>query len=70
VLYVCREGQQCHDDKTLQTVGWALAAPGVIPLAIGLFLLYLTVGGKSGRIAMGVMPIANGGLAASGAFRF
>src|SRR4051812_2353476 len=48
ILYACREGEQCHDDKTLNIVGWALAAPGVVPLAIGLFLLYAAVGGKGG----------------------
>jgi hypothetical protein len=69
VLYVCREGQSCHDDKTLQTLGWALAAPGVLPLAVGLLLLYITVGRQS-RVAMGVMPTPDGGLVASGAFRF
>ena len=70
VLYACREGTECHSDKTLQTAGWVLAAPGVIPLAIGLFMLYAAVGGKSSGVALGVMPLPDGGLVASGAFRF
>jgi hypothetical protein len=76
VLYACREGQQCHDDKTLQTVGWVLAAPGVVPLAIGLIMLYISVGGKSGggshaasSVALGLQPVP-GGAVASAAFRW
>jgi len=34
VLYVCRQGEDCHSDATT-AVGWALAAPGVPPVVIG-----------------------------------
>src|SRR4051812_19615597 len=38
VLYVCREGETCHN-QTMTYVGWGLAAPGVLPLAAGLIIL-------------------------------
>lgn len=74
ILYACREGQECHGDKTLNIVGWALAAPGVIPLAIGLIILYGAVGGGKGShgasaISWGVSPLP-GGAIGSAAFRF
>src|SRR5262245_17201166 len=47
ILYVCREGQACHADKGLTTAGWVLAAPGLIPLAVGVVLIYISSGGKS-----------------------
>lgn len=79
VLYVCREGQSCYGDQTLRTAGWILAAPGIIPLAVGLFLLYLSVGGKGGGggrvhssapVSLGFVPLPGGGGLATGAFRF
>ena len=80
ILYVCREGQQCHSDRTLQTAGWVLAAPGVIPLAVGLLLVYISSGGR-GRgaapamhratpLSWGLMPLPGAGAIATGAFRF
>ena len=38
VLYVCREGEECHSDATT-AVGWLLAAPGVPPVVIGAVLI-------------------------------
>jgi hypothetical protein len=46
VLYVCREGTDCHQDKGLQAAGWVLAAPGLIPLVVGLVLIYISTGGR------------------------
>jgi hypothetical protein len=80
ILYVCREGQSCHSDKGLITAGWVLAAPGVIPLGIGLLLIYISSGGKAkiaeavrpsrpGLVSVGLVPLPGGG-AVTGAFRF
>ncbi len=75
ILYVCREGQQCHQDKGLTTTGWVLAAPGIVPLAVGLFLMYLSSG--SSKSVHAATPVASfdvaplpGGAFASGTFRF
>jgi hypothetical protein len=60
ILYACREGTSCYgyDDVTgeptgksaLRIVGWCLAAPGIIPLGIGLFLIYISSGGRGGGV--------------------
>ncbi len=79
VLYLCQEGSSCYGKDTT-IAGWALAAPGVLPLAAGLILLYITVGGRGGRLAsllpagenwaVAFAPVPGGGAAASGVFRF
>lgn len=48
VLYGCRAGTACHGDTTT-VVGWVLAAPGVIPLAVGLIMIWLSSGSR-GRV--------------------
>ena len=63
------------DDTAEARAGWVLAAPGVIPLAVGLLLIYLSTGGKgashvANAVSLGVMPLPDGGAIASGAFRF
>ena len=70
VLYGCREGTGCYGDVTT-VIGWALAAPGVIPLTIGLIMMY-GASGSSGRVAVpsaatqrwafGVSPLRDGAL--------
>jgi hypothetical protein len=77
ILYLCREGTDCHQDRTLQTVGWVVAAPGIIPLAVGLFLMYISVGGKGGggthgasAVSFGLVPLSGGGAFASGTVKF
>jgi hypothetical protein len=47
VLYFCREGTDCYS-QTTQIVGWVLAVPGLIPLAVGLFMLYAASDGGRG----------------------
>jgi hypothetical protein len=70
VLYVCRDGTACHSDATT-VIGWVLAAPGIIPLTIGLIMMYASSGG-SGRVttpkvgssqrwAFGFAPLRDGG---------
>ena len=34
-----REGAECHNRDTT-VLGWVLAAPGVIPLVVGLLMIY------------------------------
>lgn len=76
VLYLCREGTGCHNETTT-IVGWVLAAPGLVPLAIGLIMLYATSGRhaellpseKAGQWAFGFSPLSGGGLL-SGSVRF
>jgi len=46
ILYACPEGSSCWSPG-LETAGWVLAAPGVLPLATGLVMLYISVGGSS-----------------------
>jgi len=80
ILYLCREGTSCYGDQGLRTAGWVLAAPGIIPLAVGLVLIYITVGGRSGGggakihgaapVSLGFVPLPGGGGFATGAFRF
>lgn len=75
VLYACREGTSCYGDVTT-VVGWALAAPGVIPLAIGLVMMWLGAGAparvsaptqSSTRWAFGLAPIPGGGVVSAAA---
>lgn len=78
VLSLCQEGSSCYSKNTT-IIGWALAAPGVLPLAAGLIILYIVVGGRGGRVAellphgdnwaVALAP-APGGAAATGVFRF
>ncbi|MBS1148828.1 MAG: hypothetical protein H6Q89_526 [Myxococcaceae bacterium] len=78
VLYVCREGTTCFNNTTT-TVGWVLAAPGIIPLVVGVAILYFGTGGgrraeltpteKAGQWAFSAMPLSGGGML-SGSVRF
>lgn len=71
VLYACRVGTECYGDVTT-VIGWVLAAPGVIPLTIGLIMMYGASGGRGGRVAapsgatqrwaVGVAPLRDGAL--------
>lgn len=70
VLYGCREGTPCYGEVTT-TIGWILAAPGVIPLTIGLIMMYASSGhsgrvalpaGSSQRWAVGLAPLRDGAL--------
>ncbi|MDP1827527.1 MAG: hypothetical protein Q8L48_29925 [Archangium sp.] len=71
VLYACREGTGCYGDVTT-VIGWALAAPGIIPLTIGLIMMYGASGGRGGRVdapasttqrwAVGLAPLRDGAL--------
>ena len=77
VLYACREGSTCYNQTTTY-VGWGLAAPGVLPLAAGLIILYLFTGGRRGfseapgakpSWALALVPVNGGGLVgATGTF--
>ncbi len=81
VLWFCGEGSSCHSNSTT-VIGWALAAPGILPLAAGIILLYITVDGgrRGGRIsqllpggddwAITLAPTPGGGAAAVGLWRF
>lgn len=40
VLAACKEGKPCHNDATT-AIGWLLAAPGIPPIVIGLFFIWL-----------------------------
>jgi hypothetical protein len=78
VLYACREGTSCYNSTT-RTVGWVLAAPGIIPLVVGVAILYFGTGGgrradltpteKAGQWALSAMPLSGGGIV-SGSVRF
>lgn len=77
VLYLCREGTTCHNNTTT-IVGWVLAAPGIIPLVVGVAILYfgtgsrrasLTPSPKAGQWAFSASPLAGGGII-SGSVRF
>jgi hypothetical protein len=78
VLYLCREGTTCHNN-TSTTVGWVLAAPGILPLVVGIAILYFGTGGgrradltpteKAGQWAFSVMPLSGGGML-GGSVRF
>lgn len=75
VLYLCRTGTACAGDAAT-TVGWVLAAPGVIPLAVGLVMMWLGSGSSmrvqspavnSGlRWAFGFTPLRDGGFVSAG----
>lgn len=78
VLYLCREGTSCNNGTTT-TVGWVLAAPGILPLIVGVAILYFGTGGgrradltpveKAGQWAFSASPLSGGGMI-SGAVRF
>lgn len=40
IMAACPQGSRCYSD-TLNTVAWVLAAPGIIPLVVGVFFIYL-----------------------------
>lgn len=40
IMAACPQGGRCYSD-TLNTVAWVLAAPGLIPIVVGVFLIYL-----------------------------
>lgn len=52
ILEACGEGSSCHNNTTT-TIGWVLAAPGLIPLAVGLGMMYFTYGNTGGRRGRG-----------------
>jgi hypothetical protein len=70
VLYACREGTACFGDVTT-AIGWILAAPGIIPLTVGVIMM-LGSSGNSARVAVpasasqrwaiGVAPLRDGAL--------
>ena len=66
ILYYCPTGSTCYSDALYYT-GWALAAPGLIPLAIGALLVYITTDGGRGRRAAAPTHrnIANWGVSAT-----
>ncbi len=81
VLYACSEPQATCAQPTMTYVGWALAAPGVLPLAAGLIILYLFTGGRRGvadatdafdlkpKWALAIVPVSGGGMVgAAGTF--
>ncbi len=43
LLYYCQQGTPCYNNTT-QTVGWVIAIPGVIPLAIGAVMIRIAIG--------------------------
>jgi hypothetical protein len=75
VLYGCREGTGCYGDVTT-VIGWVLAAPGVIPLTVGLIMMY-GASGSNGRVAapgtstqgwaFGLSPLRDGALVSAAA---
>lgn len=80
ILAICDEGSSCYSPTT-RTLGWILAAPGIIPLVVGLVMLYVSVGGKRGMAfgpsatdgggwALGAAPLQGGGAVFSAATRF
>ena len=70
VLYLCRTGTECNGDVST-AIGWILAAPGIIPLTVGLIMMYAASGNR-GRVAapssstqrwaFGVAPLRDGAL--------
>ena len=69
-LYLCQEGSSCYNPPTSNYIGYALAAPGILPLAAGLIILYLFTGGRRGfaeaeeaspRWLLTVAPVGGGG---------
>ncbi|MFT3841631.1 MAG: hypothetical protein QM723_31875 [Myxococcaceae bacterium] len=81
VLWFCGEGSSCHSENTT-IIGWALAAPGILPLVAGIIILYITLDGgrRGGRLAellpggddwaITMAPMPGGGAAAMGLWRF
>lgn len=75
VLYGCRAGTQCYGETTT-VLGWVLAAPGVIPLAVGLIMIWLSSGSR-GRVeaptssstqwAFSLAPLPGGAMVGAGA---
>lgn len=69
VLYACYAGGGCSDGVTV--LGWLLAAPGVIPLTVGLIMMYAGSGARVRveapkavplqRWAFGFAPLKEGG---------
>lgn len=51
VLYACYAGGGCNDGIT--ALGWILAAPGVIPLTVGLIMMYA---GSGSRVRVSEAP--------------
>lgn len=70
VLYLCRPGTECNGDVST-AIGWILAAPGIIPLTVGLIMMYAASGNR-GRVsapssatqgwAFGLAPLKDGAL--------
>jgi hypothetical protein len=80
ILYTCQPGDTCDVDNHMRTIGWVLAAPGIIPLAVGAFLVYISTGGRATvrvdgseqqtlPFALGFAPI-RGGAVSSATFAF
>lgn len=70
ILAVCQEGASCYS-QTTTIIGWCLAAPGILPLAAGLIILYLFTGNRRSladatdlkpRWALAAVPLRGGGL--------
>src|SRR4051812_35687832 len=47
LLYTCESGAECDTVGHTRTIGWILAAPGLIPLAVGAILVYVSTGGRA-----------------------
>jgi hypothetical protein len=81
LLYTCNEGADCDTQGHTRTVGWILAAPGLIPLAVGAILVWVSTGGRTGMrvdneapaptlpFALGLAPV-RGGAVSSATFAF
>ena len=80
LLYTCQEGADCDVQGHTRTVGWILAAPGLIPLGVGALLVYISSGGRASvrvdnappatlPFAFGLAPI-RGGAVSSATFAF
>jgi hypothetical protein len=81
LLYTCNEGADCDTQGHTRTVGWILAAPGLIPLAVGAVLVWISTGGRASvrvdnsepattlPFALGLAPV-RGGAVSSATFSF
>lgn len=79
VLYACREGTTCYSEP-ITVLGWVLAAPGLIPLTIGIIMMWAVSGNSSNRVAVptsttarwafGLSPLPGGGGFFSAGTRF
>jgi hypothetical protein len=49
IMAACPQGSACYSE-TLNTVAWVLAAPGIIPLVVGLFFIYLGSPNQHGNL--------------------